>query len=185
MSDFEDLKSGVTTDVALDAFCAGCNKGPDRLFITDSWFAPRETRLRAFLPEPLTEEAAEALRDAVLQKRHIDTVIDWLQHGALPWPDYDAWRAEENRRLAVERMRTGYFPWEDVEACRSRVRDPGTRPVARAGACPECETPGRDLTWIHFSSPAWTWTLRCGREGWLTVCDGCHLQISFFMESMN
>jgi len=184
MTTFDELRAGITIDAALEAFRNGCNQGPDRLFITDSWFEDRERRLRAHLPPVLTAEIADALRDAVLQTRHIDSVLDWLEHGALPWPDYEAWRAEENRRLEMERMRQGYFPWEDVEACRKR-RGRSPRPEERAIACPECHTPGERLTWIHFSSPAWTWQNLCGREGWLTVCDRCHLQVQFFAEMIS
>ena len=84
MMTFEGLQAGITAAAALQAFRAGCNKGPDRLFITDSWFASREQRLRATLPSPITTQVADALRDAVLQTRHLDTVIDWVENGAKP-----------------------------------------------------------------------------------------------------
>ena len=63
------------------------------------------------------------------------------------------------------------FPWEDVEACRkkrrrrSRALD-GAMDHFGSGAkpCPQCGMAGRDLRWIHFSSPPRTWELLCGRE---------------------
>ena len=29
------------------------------------------------------------------------------------------------------------------------------------------------------------WEHLCGRAGWMTVCDRCHLQVDFFREAMN
>ena len=185
MITFEDLKPGVSPEKAIAAFRAGCNSGPDRLFITDSWFGPREEQLRTALPDPITQDIANALREGVLQRRHIDTVIDWLENGARPWSEYEQWRAEENRRLAIERMREGYFPWEDVDACRGRTRTRTPKPAQQAGPCPLCATPPEKLTWIYFRSPAWTWQHLCGRAGWMTVCDACRLQTGFFLEIMN
>ena len=64
------------------------------------------------------------------------------------------------------------FPWEDLEACRkkrrrrSRALDEALeRYGPEAKSCPKCNRPGKDLRWIHFSSPAWTWDHLCGREG--------------------
>lgn len=181
MITFDDLRAGITPSAALEAFRAGCNQGPDRLFITDSWFAQREQRLRTALPNPITHEVADALRESVLQTRHIDTVIDWLENGAKPWPEYEAWRREENRRLAIEQVSEGYFPWEHVEACRGRRQTRTPKPLEEAEACPQCGTSGQALTWIYFESPRWTWEHLCGRAGWMTVCDDCRLQVQFFL----
>jgi len=97
MTTFDDLVPGVSRPVALAAFRAGCNYGPrstvhHRQLVRAAGGAPA-----ASLPDPLTLESAAALRDAVLQKRHIDTVIDWLEHGALPWSEYEDSRVQENR----------------------------------------------------------------------------------------
>ncbi len=121
----------------------------------------------------------------MLRTRDIDTVIDWLEHGAKPWPEYESWRREEDRRLTIERMREGFFPWEDVDACRGQSRSKGRKPLERASRCPQCEKPAAELTWIYFQSPAWTWEHLCGRSGWMTVCDDCRLQTAFFVEMMN
>lgn len=84
------------------------------------------------------------------------------------------------------------FPWEHVEACRkkrrrrSRALDEALeRYGGEARPCPQCGMAGRDLRWIHFSSPPWTWQIDCGREGWLTVCEPCRWQVDFFQEIMN
>ena len=47
------LTGGLTVDEALALFNAACNKH-DTLFITPSWFGPRERRLRALLDDPIT-----------------------------------------------------------------------------------------------------------------------------------
>ncbi len=57
--------------------------------------------------------------------------------------------------------------------------------VASAQICPSCATPPANLEWFYYSSPASTWAKMCGRAGWLTVCDECHLQVDFFVELMN
>jgi hypothetical protein len=56
---------------------------------------------------------------------------------------------------------------------------------ARARNCPGCDRPESELTWLYFSSPAWTWRRLCGRAGWLVLCRPCHLQVDFFLERMN
>ena len=84
------------------------------------------------------------------------------------------------------------FPWEDLEACRkkrrrrSRALDEALeRYGPEAKSCPKCKRPGKDLRWIHFSSPAWTWDHLCGRAGWVTVCEPCRWQVDFFLEIMS
>lgn len=47
---------------------------------------------------------------------------------------------------------------------------------------PRCQQP---LTWIYFSSPAWTWSKLCRRAGWLGICDPCHIQVEFDLVVMN
>ena len=182
---FDDLKPGISPSAALEAFRAGCNTGPDRLFITDGWFGPREARLRAALPDPITPDIAEEMRKSVLRTRDIDVVIDWIEQGAKPWPEYEAWRRAEDRRVAIERMREGFFPWEDVDACRGKVHTRTPKPLDRARNCPQCAQAPAQLTWIYFESPAWTWQNMCGRAGWMTVCDDCRLQTQFFLETLN
>lgn len=100
-----------------------------------------------------------------------------------------------------------FFPWGDVEACRNkqlekgfssegapakigRKKEPFQEGPADKGArggnpCPTCGTPSQDLTWIYFVSPPWSWKELCGRAGWITVCDDCHVQVQFFCDVMN
>jgi hypothetical protein len=85
------------------------------------------------------------------------------------------------------------FPWEDVEAARKNQRLQREHPVAEgqqrytatAKACPQCHTAAGQLSWFYFESPAETWEHLCGRAGWMTVCDRCHLQVDFFRQVMN
>jgi len=71
-----------------------------------------------------------------------------------------------------------YFPWNDVMACVNNEASP----MVRGMKCPVC---GKDVKWIKFCSPAWTWEKLCGREGPLALCLDCHLQLYFFCTCMN
>jgi hypothetical protein len=85
------------------------------------------------------------------------------------------------------------FPWEDVESARKNKRLQQEYPVAEgqqqyaaiAKACPQCHTAASQLNWFYFKSPSETWECLCGRAGWMTVCDRCHLQVDLFIEAMN
>ena len=85
------------------------------------------------------------------------------------------------------------YPWEDVEAARKNPRLQREHPLAdghraylpAAKVCPQCQTPAGQLSWFYFESPSETWEHLCGRAGWMTVCDRCHLQVDFFLEVLN
>jgi len=85
------------------------------------------------------------------------------------------------------------FPPEDVKACQedeqlqreSDRQEAQERYVGRARACPSCTTPPLRLSCIYFTSPGWKWEMLCGREGWLTHCRWCDIQVDFFLEVMN
>jgi hypothetical protein len=85
------------------------------------------------------------------------------------------------------------FPWEDVEAARQNHRLQREHPVAagqqiyaaKAKPCPQCHAAAGQLSWFYFDSPAETWEHLCGRAGWMTVCDRCHVQVDFFCEVLN
>ena len=53
---------------------------------------------------------------------------------------------------------------------------------AEARPCPKCQTPSEALSWFYFRSPEETWANESGVEGWMAVCDHCHLQVNFFTE---
>ena len=86
------------------------------------------------------------------------------------------------------------FPWEDVEQSRNDKRLQGEHPLAEgqnryaafAKPCPKCHATANMLSWFYFESPAATWGEDlCGRAGWMTVCDRCHVQVDFFCEEMS
>lgn len=200
------LEVGLSPEAAIAAFQAACNQGADRLFITDSWFAPFRLRLLSALPPSLTEALVAALQDAVYKRRPLQAVVDFVEQQPITWEEFAQWDADREHRLHLQRARQGYFPWPDVEASANdeelqrRHRSHGqsqapailnlsgrTESDVRANArnCPGCGRPASELTWLYFSSPAWTWQQLCGRAGWLVVCTPCHLQVDFFLELMN
>ena len=72
------------------------------------------------------------------------------------------------------------FPWDDVEVCLREQSQ--SKKIDTSTKCPEC---GNSVTVILFTSPPWTWEQLCGREGYLTICEGCHAQLSFELTVMN
>ena len=208
-STFHDLRPGVSIDEALDAFRAGCNIGAERLFITESWIGPRFDGLRVLLTDPITSEEARVLREAVLKHYRLDDVIEWLEHKPITWSEYETLRDRRATRRWLALREVGYFPWEDVQTCQqdavreaegmrqapallgsveehAHTADDAKRAYgSRAVPCSKCGASPDKLTWIRFTSPAWTWKKLCGRAGWLTICESCHLQIDFFKEVMN
>lgn len=57
------------------------------------------------------------------------------------------------------------------------------REVARH--CPGCRAQAITLAWVYYRSEAWTWHAGCGTGGWLTLCDGCHAQVDYFLEEIS
>ena len=94
---------------------------------------------------------------------------------------------------SFQRMKTEKFPWQHLVASRDDQRLQQRHPVqegkgkylSKARACPKCQTPADQLEWFYFSSPEWTWTNLCGREGWAVVCLKCRVQVGFFCEMMS
>lgn len=76
-----------------------------------------------------------------------------------------------------------YFPWSNVIACFEEAlpscnfqdNDP----------CPKCKKNSENLVWINFVSPDWTWKKKCGREGPLSICPDCKIQVAFLCIIMN
>lgn len=85
------------------------------------------------------------------------------------------------------------FPWPDVEASRNDLELQEEHPATEiqyyltvAKPCPKCHATPDQLTWFYFKSPPWTWgEYLCGRAGWLSVCDPCHIQVDYFEEIMS
>jgi hypothetical protein len=88
------IQPGSRRSEALDVFLSACNK-PDTLFITDRWIAPRLESLTRLLTDPISQDQAAALVDAVMQREKLDEVIEWLEHAPeTPWGEFTAHRAK-------------------------------------------------------------------------------------------
>ena len=83
-----------------------------------------------------------------------------------------------------------YFPWEIVE---QSLQDPqleqfqGVKEeyLVEAKSCPNCEAPPDELRWVYVQEapqPSERPGAHSHREGYLLVCDKCHLQVDFFCE---
>jgi hypothetical protein len=48
--------------------------------------------------------------------------------------------------------------------------------------CPLCKTPPEELSWVYLVIPDWACKDAEEREGWVTICDRCKLQVDFFIE---
>jgi hypothetical protein len=198
----DSLRGGIEKNAALTIFRERCNSA-ETLFVTDSWFSPRREQLLRLLSDPITDEQAQALRDALQQVALLDAVIEWLSLTTKDWfglrPLHWDRYPKRNREAALSEP----FPWDQVEVCRrdtllqeqheptaeelvgrrtskiDRLRKKDGRP------CPECGTWSDQLACFYYQSSAVTWTKKCGRAGWLVVCDRCHVQVQFFLELMN
>ena len=76
-----------------------------------------------------------------------------------------------------------YFPWEDVTACLKNKLE--SNRFTGHSNCIKCGLESGKLIWIQFSSPDWTWEHLCGREGPLSICPDCKIQVEFILEVMN
>jgi hypothetical protein len=97
--DLDRLAAGIDPDSAITIFLETCNKR-DTLFITEAWITPRMARVRQLWPSRLTRSQAEALRDVLMKRIHLDEMIERLE---LESPD---WR---NHREASEDPRAKRF----------------------------------------------------------------------------
>ena len=75
------------------------------------------------------------------------------------------------------------FPWEHVLDCLDN-RLPAEE-YKDIEACPKCNRHSEDLVWITFTSPPWTWKEHVGREGPLSICPECKIQVTFFADKIN
>jgi hypothetical protein len=188
----ERIRPGLTPDEAVEAFRAACNRR-DTLFLTERWLAEKLPPIRAHLSARITEEEALALRDLARMQAKGDAVIGWLRDRAGSWREYSARYVRERDRAHGPKSSRSMlpFPWKDVEesACDEELQKmaaerygqyrPGPDQMVH---CPKCQKP---LTWIYFSSPAWTWEQMCGRAGWIGICRTCRVQADFKLTMIN
>lgn len=104
--------------------------------------------------------------------------------------------AEEMAQWQAERERTAeeeYVAWDEVEAARRNTRMQRHHDVAQGQerylrygrACPLCHREPRELAWFYYKGRSRKGEELGYREGWMIVCDPCHQQVSFFMESIS
>jgi hypothetical protein len=111
-----DIIAGQSRDVALDAFCAACNKGPEVLFITESWITPRLQTLKSFLSDPLTAADADILQRLLNKDRSFADVLEWFEdHRAQAWSEFMALRERKATKHWLGVMAAGYSSWERQE----------------------------------------------------------------------
>lgn len=60
------------------------------------------------------------------------------------------------------------------------VEEAKERFLMQALPCPVCKTPPEQLSWIYLVISPWISKDAEGKEGWVTTCDRCKLQINFF-----
>ncbi len=137
------------------------------------------------LPDVITADQADALRSLALEEIRPCDLYDWLSGRlATTWKE----SLRNLREAEIRQMARGFFPWEDVDACRLDAERQRLQAEAykkrdlEIKLCPACQ---KSAQWVWFESPPWTWQKLCGRAGWLAVCDECHLQIAFHLVLMN
>ncbi len=89
-------------------------------------------------------------------------------------------RIKKKRRLLG---RPAGLPLEDVEACRDKKLDAAL--FKNYSRCPQCKRPPEKLTWIEFTSPPWTWPAKCGKQGPLSWCPNCSIQVEFILKRLS
>jgi len=76
-----------------------------------------------------------------------------------------------------------HFPWTDVIACFNKGLP--SKNFKGHDKCPKCGRNSEELVWIELNSPKWTWEKLCGRQGPLSICPTCRIQVEFITEIMN
>jgi len=129
-------------------------------------------------------------------------VKKWLRQGVIPatkegvmWSikDEDLSQFRKSKIYLDYVVESGFFSWGNINASRAdadlqsrhSLEEGKSQHLTEARPCPKCDTPPDQLAWIYFRSPEGTWSHKCGRAGWLIVCDSCQIQTDFFLELMS
>ena len=75
------------------------------------------------------------------------------------------------------------FAWAGVIDCLNHRFD--SSKFYYHESCPMCQMTSENLIWIKFKSSPSTWKNRCGRQGPLSICPSCNIQVEFICEVMN
>jgi hypothetical protein len=143
------------------------------------------------LGEPAKSHALEYLQKAAPEV--VTSVRSAAIQAGLIIPVADERQTEDAKRADNEDgVHDDQYPREDIDKARHNRRlqqkhspDEAAQYRDKARPCPKCGKPSGELAWFYFESPKWTWENLCGRAGWMTACDACHVQVGFFMEVMN
>jgi len=71
------------------------------------------------------------------------------------------------------------YPWEDVIECFDNKLD--SHEFENRKSCPICNLESEKLFWIRFRSLPVTWRMFGGREGPLSICPDCKIQVEFLL----
>lgn len=98
---------------------------------------------------------------------------------------FDVSHYHKNRPHKKRRLfgKPAHFPQEDINACMDKKLDAAL--FKDYSRCPECKLPPEKLTWIEYTSPAWTWEALCGRKGPLSICPVCRIQVEIIVKVLN
>jgi hypothetical protein len=126
----DQLQGGIPIERAIQILLAAVNK-PDTIFITERWFEPRLKELRERLSDPINDDQAQALLEAVLKQCPFKNVLEWLEFENLSWKDYQ--NLKRQHEILLEKGSTREFRkerkgsnWGDIAQEISRLRMAGT-----------------------------------------------------------
>lgn len=204
-------QSGDSVEHALVVFRQACKDEAGTLFITEEWVLPRMESLSAFLNDPITDDQAEALCDAIEKRVKLDDVIGWLSDSVLPWSIFLERKQECEHQLRMlyeekKRIEQKEMYWEQRltrwtraetdweaqmidEACQARhdVSKAAEKYGERAHPCPRCGS--TELRWFYYATPIPPPDSPASRlspipwcAGWATACKHCRVKVDFFVE---
>jgi hypothetical protein len=113
------LHAGIPVEAAIQILLGACNKH-DTMYITEGWITPRLAQLKSGLANPITEDQAQALCDAVLQRRPFKDLLHWLEGEPISWKDYQTKTRvseAEAKRMRGEKIRRNW-DWEKAKRLR-------------------------------------------------------------------
>jgi hypothetical protein len=102
--------------------------------------------------------------------------------------------SREEFRMDVSRWTTPaeFFPWPWVQRAidaiesvvyRHAIKMAQDLYLQQARPCPVCGREAAELFWLSISDPEDAWDRGTGRVGFLTLCNRCHLQVDFLVDT--
>ncbi|OYU82579.1 MAG: hypothetical protein CFE24_14655 [Flavobacterium sp. BFFFF2] len=76
-----------------------------------------------------------------------------------------------------------FIPWSELDICNKERLDASKFPGQRK--CPRCGIASDRLLWINYRSPKEEWENLVGREGNLSICPNCNIQVQKVTTLMN